>query len=114
VWALSTPELLSKSAKRALNNGDILVSVVNLWELILKKERANALLTDPVRWWMEYVSQRFTCLPINFGHVLEVNKLVHHHHDPFDRMLLAQCRCEGLTLVTKDKFLSKYDVPTFW
>jgi PIN domain nuclease of toxin-antitoxin system len=32
------------------------------------------------------------------------------HRDPFDRMLVAQAQCEGLTLVTRDGEIQKYDV----
>ncbi|GIM89302.1 hypothetical protein Ato02nite_010950 [Paractinoplanes toevensis] len=34
-----------------------------------------------------------------------------HHRDPFDRMLIAQAQTEGLTLVTRDADIQKYDVP---
>lgn len=33
-----------------------------------------------------------------------------HHRDPFDRMLVAQARHEGLTLVTADRGLEAYPV----
>ena len=33
-----------------------------------------------------------------------------HHRDPFDRMLIAQAQFEGLTLVTRDAHMQKYDV----
>ncbi|GAH92408.1 unnamed protein product, partial [marine sediment metagenome] len=33
------------------------------------------------------------------------------HGDPFDRMLVAQCQIEGLTLVTRDPNIKGYDVP---
>jgi len=33
-----------------------------------------------------------------------------HHRDPFDRLLIAQAQCEGLTLVTADPALRHYDV----
>jgi len=33
-----------------------------------------------------------------------------HHRDPFDRMLVAQAQLEGLTLVTRDANVQKYDV----
>ncbi|MBG6106190.1 PIN domain nuclease of toxin-antitoxin system [Micromonospora vinacea] len=33
------------------------------------------------------------------------------HRDPFDRMLVAQALHEGLTLVTRDDRIQKYDVP---
>jgi len=33
--------------------------------------------------------------------------------DPFDRMLIAQARRDGLTLVTLDRQIARYDVPIF-
>jgi PIN domain nuclease of toxin-antitoxin system len=33
-----------------------------------------------------------------------------HHRDPFDRLLIAQARSEGLTIVTADARLARYDV----
>jgi len=32
------------------------------------------------------------------------------HRDPFDRMLVAQASCEGLTFVTSDPHCQQYDV----
>lgn len=32
------------------------------------------------------------------------------HRDPFDRMLIAQSQCAGLTLVTGDADISQYEV----
>jgi PIN domain nuclease of toxin-antitoxin system len=32
------------------------------------------------------------------------------HKDPFDRMLLAQCLFEGITLVTSDALMARYPV----
>lgn len=34
------------------------------------------------------------------------------HRDPFDRMLVAQAKCEDLTLVTAERHCLKYDVGT--
>jgi len=33
-----------------------------------------------------------------------------HHRDPFDRLLIAQARCEGLTVLTADPRIAQYDV----
>ena len=33
------------------------------------------------------------------------------HRDPFDRMLVAQARLGGLTLVSRDANVARYDVP---
>jgi len=35
-----------------------------------------------------------------------------HHRDPFDRLLIAQARSEGLTIVTADRRFADYDVNT--
>jgi PIN domain nuclease of toxin-antitoxin system len=42
--------------------------------------------------------------------VLEAVRLPAHHADPFDRMLVAQARVEGLVLVTSDPLIARYAV----
>jgi PIN domain nuclease of toxin-antitoxin system len=42
---------------------------------------------------------------------MAVQDLPVHHRAPFDRMLIAQARCEGLTIVTGDRVFAAYDVP---
>jgi antitoxin (DNA-binding transcriptional repressor) of toxin-antitoxin stability system len=50
-------------------------------------------------------------LAITFEHATALRQLPQHDNDPFDRMLVAQAQCEGLTLVTADPKISAYDVP---
>jgi len=47
-------------------------------------------------------------LPIELEHVLELQNLPPHHHDPFDRLLIVQAKAEGALLVSKDKTFKKY------
>jgi PIN domain nuclease of toxin-antitoxin system len=56
-------------------------------------------------------AERFTQLPVRIAHGLEVAALPLLHTDPFDRLLIAQARLEGLTLVTRDERLAEYEVP---
>ena len=49
-------------------------------------------------------------LGLSPDHGLAVASLPVHHRDPFDRLLVAQARHEGLTLVTADMRLHAYDV----
>ena len=49
-------------------------------------------------------------LPVTVRHGLAVGQLPLHHRDPFDRLLIAQARCEGLTIVTADCAFAAYDV----
>ena len=34
-----------------------------------------------------------------------------HHRDPFDRLLVAQAMAEGMSILSADEILQKYDVP---
>jgi PIN domain nuclease of toxin-antitoxin system len=119
-WALSNPERLSKKATKALSDAaEINVSVVNLWELILKKVMPNALTNEPATWWDDLIANNdFSVLPVLPEHMIALDQLVpgenDDHKDPWDRLLVAQCKSEGLTLVSKDRRLSGYGVPIIW
>jgi PIN domain nuclease of toxin-antitoxin system len=47
-------------------------------------------------------------------HAYAVRQLPWHHRDPFDRLLVAQSRLEGMTLITNDARLRHYEVDTLW
>jgi len=102
---------LSPDAVAAIRSrtNDVFVSVATLWELAIKhslgKLKVDVDLREHVR------EQRFEELPITADHAAAVRDLPPHHRDPFDRMLVAQARCEGLTLVTHDRAMTAYDVP---
>ena len=55
--------------------------------------------------------QPFEMLDITVEHAHVVRDLPAHHRDPFDRMLVAQAKLEGFTLVTRDIRLKKYKIP---
>lgn len=44
-------------------------------------------------------------------HAMAAGALPPVHGDPFDRMLVAQAQIEGLTIVTRDAEIARYDVP---
>ena len=48
-------------------------------------------------------------LPVSHSHALRVAGSPVHHRDPFDRMLVAQAQCDGLTLLTADPLLRQYE-----
>ena len=56
----------------------------------------------------------FTDLPVTMRHTEELERLPRHHGDPFDRLLVAQARVEGATIVTHDRALEAYGVPVIW
>jgi PIN domain nuclease of toxin-antitoxin system len=47
-------------------------------------------------------------LAVQFEHAEATRELPPLHRDPFDRLLVAQARIEGLTLVTRDPLIRSY------
>jgi PIN domain nuclease of toxin-antitoxin system len=47
-------------------------------------------------------------LPVTSQHAVSIDVLPPLHKDPFDRLLLAQARSEGITLLTSDGPLARY------
>lgn len=115
VWALSDPGWLSKKARKVLTEAEVMVSVVNLWELILKMQKQDALLADPLKWWQKYVvTTGIPTLSIRTAHVMALGSLPGLHKDPFDRILVAQSITEDMPLVTKDRHLARYGISVVW
>lgn len=50
-------------------------------------------------------------LPVTVRHGVAVGQLPLRHRDPFEWLLIAQARCEGLTIVTAERAFAAYDVP---
>ena len=108
-------ELLSRAARQAIIENEAFASVANLWELLLKRSKKDALLADPLPWWNKYVVRAgVPVLPIRNSHVSALATLPDVHKDPFDRILLAQAIVEKASLVTKDQVLAAYGVPLLW
>ncbi len=115
VWGLEDSSSLSKGARRILVESEVVVSVASLWELLLKKDKTDALVADPLPWWDNYVVK--TNLPvvgIRQSHVMEIGRLPPIHRDPFDRILVAQSIIEKLPLVSMDRQLSRYGIQVLW
>lgn len=110
LWALSNDAKLGGPARDAITDGSTLVfvSAATAWEIAIKK--ALGKLEAPDTYPEALRRYRFTPLDISSEHALAVEQLPPHHHDPFDRLLVAQAQLEGLTLVTHDARLGAYDV----
>ena len=52
----------------------------------------------------------FVELPMTARHALTAAALPRHHDDPFNRMLIAQARIEGLTIVTRNPAFRAYGI----
>ena len=95
-------------ARRDQKKHRVWVSVASAWEIEIKMALGKLQLPDDLLAQMTAV--KFDALPIRIEHALCLRRLPVLHPDPFDRILIAQALCEGLTLVTSDPILSGYPV----
>lgn len=92
--------------------GAVCVSVASLWEMAIKASLGKLVLPANLRETL--IDSGVSILPIEARHVDALAGLPRHHNDPFDRMLIAQTKADGLTLVSADRTVSLYDVPVLW
>lgn len=117
-FSLATAASAGARAARAFEDpaNDAFVSVASLWEIAIKCSLDRLVLTPD---WFRTIESELDAnaigwVPIRSGHCAHVAQLPFHHRDPFDRMLVVQARAEGMTLVSRDRSFSAYDVRTLW
>ena len=110
LWALTDDPSLSAAARAAIVDGRnrVVVSAVSAWEITIKRSLGK--LRAPADLAKEVAAHRFTPLAVSLEHALAVGALPDLHRDPFDRLLVAQAGVEGLTIVTRDRAIARYDV----
>ena len=111
LWWLDDNPTLSKKAKAAIADGKnlVFISTSVIWEIRIKQALGKIKVPDDFRKVLD--EQPFEMLNISAEHAHAIGELPPHHRDPFDRMLVAQAKVEGLTIITRDKNIKKYKVP---
>jgi PIN domain nuclease of toxin-antitoxin system len=109
LWWLTDDPTLSDDIKTRLDHDpDVYVSAATVWEVTIKQ--AAGKLTEPADLPERISGSGFARLAISSEHTIAAGRLPLIHRDPFDRMLVAQARCEDFTLVTRDPQCQKYEV----
>ena len=118
IWWLDDDPRLSRAARVAIADPEVLVyvSAASAWEMATKVRLGK--LRDPggaVPHLSQVLRDRaLTALPVTVDHAVAAGGLSGPHRDPFDRMLIAQSRIEGLPVVTTDPVFTRYGVPVIW
>ena len=107
LWALGTPSRLPSTARRLIDESDVYVSAVSIWEISIKAALGK-LTADPKEVLAALEPAGFLTLPIVGEHAARVGDLPQVHRDPFDRMLVAQALAEPMRLLTNDTVLAGY------
>lgn len=114
LWIAAGEDMLAHEAKAAIEDGRrlVFVSAASAWEIAIKSRLGK--LDAPTDYMAMLQHYRFLPLDVTSQHALAVRELPDLHRDPFDRLLVAQARAERLTVVTRDRAIQRYDVPTVW
>ncbi|MGW4626712.1 type II toxin-antitoxin system VapC family toxin [Streptomyces rubiginosohelvolus] len=109
LWWLADSDELSDRVKDLLDTEpSVHISAVSAWEIAVKQSLGK--LDGPEDLAERVRDSQFTALPITAGHGVRAGRLPALHRDPFDRILVAQAQTEGMTVVTRDKWIPQYDV----
>ena len=114
LWAAGHPKRLSTAARKLLDDprNELLFSAASLWEIAIKNTLGREdFRVEPRLLRRGLLDNGYGELPITSQHAVSIDSLPHLHKDPFDRLLLAQALCEGVTLVTANTQLARYRGP---
>lgn len=118
LWFINGSRALSARGRSSLENEahTVYFSAVSYWEICIKISLGKLQLA---KGWQatifeQLVANNFIWLPIEREHCEGIVLLPWMHRDPFDRLLLAQAIYEELVIVTSDKNVRAYQVPTIW
>lgn len=107
-WQAADPRLSASTIGAIQNAAVVYVSAATAWELGLKVSLGKLSLPGEIE--PAVSAAGFSQLPVQFAHAAEATRLPLHHRDPFDRLLIAQARAEGLVLVSADGVFGEYEV----
>ena len=109
LWELSGTRTVGREAERAIERAtELAFSVVSFAEIGVKA--AIGKLSVPEDFHDNVLRLGLRIVGLAPDHGLAVADLPVHHRDPFDRLLIAQARREGLTLLSADERFAAYDV----
>ncbi len=108
IWWLEKNAALNPFARDILADrlNDVFVSAAVPWEMAIKSAKGR--LETPANLAEVLQAEGFIPLPISHAHAQAVGNLPPIHHDPFDRIQLAQASHNGLTFITADKINLSY------
>jgi PIN domain nuclease of toxin-antitoxin system len=114
LWHIVDDSRLGSEPTAAIEAADaeVLVSTASLWEIAIKSTLGKLDAPDDLPARVEQMG--FHLMPITADHAWRVRQLPFHHHDPFDRLLIAQAQVERLPIVTADSLFDAYDVMVVW
>lgn len=119
IWSLTDDPRLSDKARLLIEDesNEVLYSTASSWEVAIKHAIHPDKMLMGASEFIDYCTQSgLIQLPICGRHVVTLETIERPddaapHNDPFDRIMLAQAKTDGLTLITHDMRIAEYDEP---
>jgi len=117
IWLIESSPKISDDVKKKIKLPETMVylSSVSLWEIAIKisigklelKSSFSELLSDLHK-------TDIIILQIENSYLRTLINLPFIHKDPFDRLIIGTALVEGLTVITADEDIRKYNIPWIW
>lgn len=94
---------------------EIFISSASLWEIAIKLSLGKLQLSLSLDELLNRIySTDCTVLQIENSYLRTLLTLPFIHRDPFDRLIISTAICEGLTIMTADADVQKYNAKWVW
>jgi len=118
LWLINEHEKLSFEVKNMLLNdkNTLYISIVSAWEIAIKTSRGKLTeFSGGVKSFLTKINEMpISIVPIMPHYLETVETLPFIHGDPFDRLIVATAKTEGMIILTADENIYKYDVCFMW
>jgi len=111
LWAITDSPKLTLKARELIASPrtTVWISVASVWEIAIKHALGRGDMPVSGQEAGRYFRESgYRFLPIETEHAFAVQDLALHHHDPFDRLLVAQALVEPMRLMTHDPMVARY------
>ena len=116
LWYLRDSPELSASAHALIDNAEyVAVSIASFWEIAIKQciGKMQFCMTIPELESL-CLDRDIQVLPIQSVVLEQIKSLPKIHGDLFDRLIIAQAQIGKMTIITRDRIIPQYPVPTIW
>jgi PIN domain nuclease of toxin-antitoxin system len=111
LWTLAEPERVPGPMRRTIEGtgNRVWFSAASIWEIAIKHSLGREdFPVEPGTIWKAARETGLEELAVTAEHSVGVDKLPWLHRDPFDRLLVAQARMEGMKLLSVDAEVKAY------
>ena len=118
IYLMSQEDSVPVAVRRELADpkSEVFYSQISLWEIQIKYQLGKLTMSDEPATVLprELARYGFTQLDLTDAAIFALSRLPPLHRDPFDRMLIAQAKMTGSTLISPDKVFSQYPINVRW